>query len=541
MNYRFSEIVDLIALQTLMENLWRASGLPVGILDIDGTVLVATGWQKICTDFHRRHPEALQRCRESDAFIFRYLEEGGSQGGRIEYLCKNGLVDVAVPIVIEGRHLATLFLGQFLYNSPDEGFFRSLAGHYSFDDQLYMEALRQVPIFSRERVREILGFYESFVHLLTRLGTEKLQRLETEKALSESEARLRLQNEQLRVSEEKYRLLFSAESDAIIIFDPETLEILEVNEAAVLMYGYSKEEFARLGLGEICEAEATAFAIGETVEGKPVRIPLTHYRRDGTDFPVEISHGSFELRGRRLCVGMIRDISERQRTMRMKDEMLSAVSHEIRTPLTAMIGFAEFLRDNEVERSQLRECLGIIAREGERLKELTDNLLDLQRLRAGFGTENFQPVDVLPLLKSVVLLFSKASEIHQLRLDCPNDLPPLWGDERQLYRALQNLLSNAIKYSPSGGSIQIGGRGDGDFLTLWIKDEGIGIPGEALGQIFDQFFRVSFQDGQRVGGTGLGLALVKAVAQTHRGRVWVESTVGEGSCFFLGIPVCSKP
>jgi len=238
-----------------------------------------------------------------------------------------------------------------------------------------------------------------------------------------------------------------------------------------------------------------------------------------------------------MCVGVVRDISERQQAMRMKDEMLSAVSHEIRTPLTAILGFAEYLRDQEVEPERLKEYLGIIAREGERLKELTDNLLDLQRLRAGFGTESFRPVTVPPLLSSVVHLYGQASPCHRIQLDCPPSLPPLWGDERQLNRALQNLLTNAIKYSPDGGTISLGARQEGDFLTLWVKDEGIGIPVEAQEQIFENFFRYNHRDGQKIGGTGLGLALVKAVVQVHRGQVWVESAVGAGSRFLLSLPV----
>lgn len=527
MDYRFAEIVDIPSLQRLMENLWRASGIPVGIIDPDGTVLVATGWQPICTEFHRRHPEALKRCQESDAYIGGCIErgEGPEEGGYVEYLCRNGLVDVAVPILIDGRHLANLFLGQFLYATPEEEYFRTQARRYGFAEEAYLEALRAVPIFTREKVREILDFYASFVHLLSRLGSEGLQRRRAEEAQRESV--------------EKFHLLFSAVSDAILLYDAETLDIAEANEAAALLYGYDRAAFSGLNVADIAaDPVATRTRIREALARPVTRIPLSHHRRrDGSVFPVEISHGTLEWKGRQMCVGVVRDISERQQAMRMKDEMLSAVSHEIRTPLTAILGFAEYLRDQEVEPGQAREYLDIIAREGERLKELTDNLLDLQRLRAGFGTENFQPVPVPPLLSSVVHLYSQTSPCHRLHLDCPPELPPLWGDERQLRRALQNLLANAIKYSPAGGDVRLGARQEGAFLTLWVKDDGIGIPAEAQEQIFENFFRLNHRDGQKIGGTGLGLALVKAVVQVHRGQVWVESAVGAGSRFLLSLPV----
>jgi len=527
MNYRFTEIVDIPSLQQLMENLWRVSGIPVGIIDPDGTVLVATGWQPICTEFHRRHPETLQRCRESDAYIGGCIARGESpaEEGYVEYLCLNGLVDVAVPILVDGCHLANLFLGQFLYAPPDAERFRAQARLYGFAEEAYLEALRTVPIFTREKVRDILDFYASFVRLLSRLGSEGVQRRRAEAALRESV--------------EKFHLLFSAVSDAILLYDAETLAIAEANEAAALLYGYERAVFTRLNIDNIvADSEASRARIRNALDRPLTHIPLSyHRRRDGSVFPVEIAHGTLEWKGRQMCVGVVRDISERQQAMRMKDEMLSAVSHEIRTPLTAILGFAEYLRDHVVETETLREYLGIIAREGERLRELTDNLLDLQRLRAGFGTENFQPVAVPPLLASVAHLYGQASPSHRILLDCPPALPSLLGDERHLNRALQNLLVNAIKYSPAGGEIQLGARQEGKFLTLWVKDEGIGIPAEAHGEIFENFFRVNHPDGQRIGGTGLGLALVKAVVQAHRGQVWVESSLGAGSRFLISLPV----
>jgi len=527
MDFRFAEIVDIPSLQLLMENLWRASGIPVGIIDPDGTVLVATGWQPICTEFHRRHPEALQRCRESDAYIGGCIArgEGPAEGEYVEYLCRNGLVDVAVPILVDGRHLANLFLGQFLYAPPDAEHFRAQARRYGFAEDAYLEALRAVPIFTREKVRDILDFYASFVRLLSRLGSEGLQRRRAEEAQCESV--------------EKFRLLFSAVSDAILLYDAETLDIAEANEAAALLYGFDCAAFSGLNIADIVADPAASRArIRDALSQRVTRIPLSHHRRrDGSVFPVEIAHGTLDWKGRQMCVGVVRDISERQQAMRMKDEMLSAVSHEIRTPLTAILGFAEYLRDQEVEPELLKEYLGIIAREGERLRELTDNLLDLQRLRAGFGTENFQPVAVPPLLTSVAHLYGQASPGHRIRLDCPPTLPHLFGDERQLNRALQNLLANAIKYSPGGGEVHLGARHEGEFLTLWVKDEGIGIPPEAQKDIFENFFRVNHRDGQKIGGTGLGLALVKAVVQMHRGQVWVESAVGAGSRFLLSLPV----
>lgn len=113
------------AVQNLMDKLWKVSGAPAAIMDIDGTILVATGWQDICTQFHRRHPETNTRCLESDAYLAKHLDEylDLPECGYLEYRCQNGLIDIGIPIVIEGGHLANFFLGQFFYEPPDEEFF----------------------------------------------------------------------------------------------------------------------------------------------------------------------------------------------------------------------------------------------------------------------------------------------------------------------------------------------------------------------------------------------------------------------------------
>ncbi|OHB33676.1 MAG: hypothetical protein A2X84_03235 [Desulfuromonadaceae bacterium GWC2_58_13] len=179
MGYRFSDIVDIPEIQGLMENLYRASGIPCGIIEVDGQILVATGWQDICTRFHRAHPETAALCRESDAFMKQHLPQGCRLPvcGFFEYRCKNGMIDIALPIIIDGRHLANLFLGQFFYSPPDENFFVRQARRHGFDEDRYLEALRAVPIFSREKVKNILGFQVHLVNLLVGMGGQRLEQI----------------------------------------------------------------------------------------------------------------------------------------------------------------------------------------------------------------------------------------------------------------------------------------------------------------------------------------------------------------------------
>ncbi len=192
MEYLFSEIVDIPEIQGLMESLYKASGIPCGIIDIDGQILVATGWQDICTCFHRVHSDTAALCRESDAFMQQHLHQGCRLPacGFIEYRCKNGMIDIAMPIIIDGRHLANLFLGQFFYSPPDKGFFVQQARRYGFEEDRYLEALRAVPIFSREKVENILEYQSNFVSLLARMGVQRLERIRAAEENEQVRARL---------------------------------------------------------------------------------------------------------------------------------------------------------------------------------------------------------------------------------------------------------------------------------------------------------------------------------------------------------------
>jgi PAS domain S-box-containing protein len=170
---RFAELVDIHQLQILLELHFKITNVPVSILDTDQNRLVAAGLQNICMRFHRVHPVTLEHCQQSDAIIKSHLDEGRY----IEYKCKNGLWDLAVPIFIAGEHTATLFIGQFFYedDQPDIASFRKRAEEFEFHVEAYLEALRQVPVFSRERVRHLLEYYVSFVELLSTVGYNNLQ------------------------------------------------------------------------------------------------------------------------------------------------------------------------------------------------------------------------------------------------------------------------------------------------------------------------------------------------------------------------------
>jgi signal transduction histidine kinase len=207
----------------------------------------------------------------------------------------------------------------------------------------------------------------------------------------------------------------------------------------------------------------------------------------------------------------------------------------MRTPLTAILGYAEYLLESPVEPEDQRDFLQVIVKQGERLHDLIDNLLSLQRLRAGFGLEDPGPVSIPPLLQEVVESFRLPIVQQRIVVDCAPGLQKVFGDEGKIQHAVKNLLGNAVKYSPPWGTIVVGARTEEESALLWVRDEGPGIPAEKQEKIFERFYRLGGR--KKPGGTGLGLALVREIARAHGGRAWVESSPGEGSTFYLRLPL----
>jgi PAS domain S-box-containing protein len=232
------------------------------------------------------------------------------------------------------------------------------------------------------------------------------------------------------------------------------------------------------------------------------------------------------------------DITRFRQAEELKSTFVSAVSHELKTPVALIKGYAETLRREDVDwdRDTTQESLAVIAEEADHLTHLIDSLLEASRIQAG-GLK-LEPTDVvLPhLAERVVEGFRTQTKIHTFELDFPEDFPPVWGDPERLREVLSNLVSNAVKYSPEGGTIWVGGRTDHAGVTVYVADQGIGIPAEEQNHIFERFYRVDPSLHRKTEGTGLGLYLVKAIIEAHGGRVWVESAPGRGSIFIFTLP-----
>ncbi|MBF0614998.1 MAG: PAS domain S-box protein [Magnetococcales bacterium] len=246
MGITFADLVDPQHLQSMAEALHRVSGIPIGIIDIDGTILVSTGWQEICTRFHRVHPECLERCHASDRFIVEQIATLPPTG-HIAYKCQNGLWDLAIPILVDGRHLATCFLGQFFFEDeqPDRAFFREQAEQFGFDPDAYLAALDQVPIFSREKVDNIIAYDRQLVAMLSELGLNNLRLRARFELLEAAISQLQREIDQRVHAEAERDRFFDLSPDFFCILTPNG-QLLRVNPALAQALGFSVDELLTL-------------------------------------------------------------------------------------------------------------------------------------------------------------------------------------------------------------------------------------------------------------------------------------------------------
>ena len=234
------------------------------------------------------------------------------------------------------------------------------------------------------------------------------------------------------------------------------------------------------------------------------------------------------------------DITQRKEVERLKDEWVSTVSHELRTPLASLRGFTELMLGREFERPQRLAYLRIVHDESLRLSQLIDELLDLQKMEAGKLPYQFGELRLDDLLRQCVAVFDSPGSAHHFVLHCEPVLSSVVGDAIRLREVFTNLISNAVKYSPGGGQIEVCVKRQGEEAIVSVRDEGIGIPDEALPNLFTKFFRAENGANRSIGGTGLGLALVRQIVQAHGGRAWAQSTHKKGSCFFVALPVSAS-
>jgi len=282
---------------------------------------------------------------------------------------------------------------------------------------------------------------------------------------------------------------------------------------------------------------------------------LCGLRKDGTEFPIELSLATWKKEKGTFYSGIIRDITERKKTeqvllenarlayaSKVKSEFLANMSHQLRTPLNALIGFSELMRQRisgELNETQQRYIDNILA-SGKFLLDLVNDLLDLSKVESGKIEMSIEKISVPAAINEALTLIKENATRHNVLLKTEFDptLDFIEADRRRFKQILINLLGNAVKYSkPEGGIVTITAKKEGGMARFSVSDTGIGIKKEYLGGLFERFEYLEPELTRKYEGAGLGLALSKKLVELHGGKIMVESRFGEGSTFTFLLPL----
>jgi signal transduction histidine kinase len=244
----------------------------------------------------------------------------------------------------------------------------------------------------------------------------------------------------------------------------------------------------------------------------------------------QLERGSAELRAQN---------EKLRESERLKSELVSIVSHELRTPLASVLGFTSLLLTRDVPPEEQRRYLEIIDAQGRRLSTLLNDFLDIERLEEGQLKLAREFFDLGELVAEQAQLFAGQSDKHTLDVELRSKPLPVRGDPNRLAQVVGNLLSNAIKYSPEGGTVKVVGERDNNLVRVSVKDEGLGIPDDLQQEVFGKFFRGDAA-ASGIAGSGLGLTIARSVVEAHGGRINVKSASGEGSVFWLELPIAAN-
>jgi len=349
--------------------------------------------------------------------------------------------------------------------------------------------------------------------------------------------------------------IISTAVDGIITVDSKGT-IIRTNEAVEKMTGYTQEEMKGMHISQLGEQHNEEYrqSVRNMIsrlfqDGKVTEFEATFKKKDGKLVPIEVNLALFRDKSGEIAGGVVgvRDISERKKLEKMKNEFISNVSHELRTPLTSIKGSIDNLLDGIAGglRDTQREYLDIINNESERLVRLINDLLDLNKLEASSINLFLDEIGYIDIVGMAAYNLRGFAEEKGLNLEVkwpseinwPEEEIQLRADKDRVNQILINLINNAIKFTERGGIEVIIEKPAHQCITTRIKDTGIGIPGDEIGKVFDKFYQVSHPHAAKSKGSGLGLAITKTLVELHGGTIWVESEEGKGSEFCFTLPV----
>lgn len=364
-----------------------------------------------------------------------------------------------------------------------------------------------------------------------------------------------------------YQKFFDNADDAIIVWQVDeqySFKIINANQAACTRYGYTLAEIIDLNASKLNTSESLANSrsvIPALFKDGHVTSEITHVTKQGKPIPTEVKAHFISLNGQQVVVSVCRDISERkelecrhqellerehklltelQASINMRTNYINALVHELKTPLTSLMVSSEHLMDT-LKEGPLYGFAKNISFGAESINHRINELHDVIRLEAGTLELATYPVDIQELIHEVSNFVIPLAQRGDVSFDVqiPDFLPKVCGDKERLQQVLLNLLNNALKYTPKKGYVWLKATVYPKELVIEVQDTGCGISERSQEDLFKSY---SHRDPvrQKTDGLGLGLVISKAIIERYKGRIWVSSQPGEGSRFFIALPIMAK-
>jgi PAS domain S-box-containing protein len=396
---------------------------------------------------------------------------------------------------------------------------------------LPVAALLALPLSAKDRFQGVVWLGYRSPHAFDTTEHNLLKTLAGQAAVLVDNARLYATAESGR---RRLSAVLESTSDAVIVTD-RTQRILLVNRATEQLFNLKASEVNGRPVADVLTITPLVEALTSQNEQQPNReIPLGDGRIFYTSTSTIIGSDG-QVMGR---VAVLHDISHLKEIDAMKSDFVSTVSHDLRSPLTFMRGYATMLpmvgELNEKQQDYVDKIMGGI----DQMAKLVNDLLDLGRIESGVKLRN-QAIEVEPLLADLATEFWQHAHLSGIKLEVgvePKEMVMI-ADKPLLRQALTNLLTNAIKYAPDSGVMKLCAERKNGEVIFSVADNGPGIPEQDQMRLFERFYRVKERGTEKVKGSGLGLAIVKSIAERHGGRAWVQSKRGQGSTFYIAIPL----
>jgi two-component system phosphate regulon sensor histidine kinase PhoR len=521
--------VDSATLDQLTRRWGDLVGARITIIAPDGTVIGESQENRTTMDNHRNRPEVMQA-----------LSEGQGQSIRHSNTAGIDMLYYATALEIEGQTVAVLRLALPLttVDTKIAGLQRILVGVTLIVTLLALlltiliagQTTRPLRELTRAADRMAGGDLNTPIPIST---DDEIGRLS--KALNRMATQLRSDVEDLQTERSKLSAILQQITDGLVMVNQQGL-VEMINPAAEEMFSIAQDQ-----------------ALGNSLAGSLRQhqvVELWQRTRESGD----VQSTTFEVGTRRIylqgiAVMMDQELAgntlllfqnlTRQRYLEtVRQDFISNISHELRTPLAALKALAETLEETALDDPPAaRRFLQRMATEVDSLSLIVSELLELSRIESGRVPLNIKPTKpyavVIPAVERLRLQAERAGLL--VSSDCPDHLPLVAADPLRLEQVIVNLLHNAIKFTPTGGHIGVSAHQDGGSIIFSVVDTGVGIAQEDLPRVFERFYKAD--RARSSGGTGLGLAISRHLVEAHGGKIWVESTEGQGSTFSFSIPL----